>query len=340
MPLTGDLQKIGTEVTVTLSILIVNWNSKEFLRSCLDSINATCAELSPQVVVVDGGSFDGCGELLATEYPAFEFVQAERNLGFGRSNNLGVDRITGDALLLLNPDTVVEPGAVQGLLKHLRELPSAGIVGPKLLNSDGSVQAGSVHPLPTPLASALASDFLRRLLPSSRFGGHASRLTTDYPVRVEAVGGACMMIPTELFRRIGGFTTAYFMYAEDMDLCLKVQRAGLRIYHIPQAQVVHHGGGSSDNEPRESSVFMMHRALHTYMQLNHGTFAAARYRVIICASALLRLAVLASASIVRGSFWHRTRPASVVKWQASLLWSLRMDSCSASREGGSGEPSN
>src|SRR5688572_28797322 len=98
-----------------LSILIVNWNSKDYLRKCLQSIRTTCAELSPQIIVVDG-SFDGCGQMLAAEFPEVEFVQIAENLGFGRSNNLGFERVTGDNLLLLNPDTELKAGAVQALL--------------------------------------------------------------------------------------------------------------------------------------------------------------------------------------------------------------------------------
>ena len=103
-----------------LSILIVNWNSKDYMRECLHSISGTCGHLSPQVVVVDGGSFDGCAEMLAAEFPEVEFVQSPENIGFGRSNNLGFERVTGEALLLLNPDTELQPGAVDALLTALR----------------------------------------------------------------------------------------------------------------------------------------------------------------------------------------------------------------------------
>src|SRR5689334_17767406 len=121
---------------MNLSILIVNWNSKDYLRRCLRTVGAACQGSAPQIVVVDGGSFDGCAEMLATEFPAVQFIQSERNLGFGGSNNLGLNVVDRDMLLLLNPDTELEPGSVTELLQQFSILPDAGLLGPRLLNSD------------------------------------------------------------------------------------------------------------------------------------------------------------------------------------------------------------
>ena len=135
--------------TPTVSILIVNWNSKDLLRQCLISIRETCADLATQVVVVENGSFDGCAELIAAEFPEVDFIQSPDNIGFGCANNLGLASVTGDAVWVLNPDTEVMPGALQTLLDELETRPDAGIVSPKQLNTDLTLQT-SVHALPTP----------------------------------------------------------------------------------------------------------------------------------------------------------------------------------------------
>jgi len=309
---------------VRLSILIVNWNSRELLRKCLHSIRNTCDELTPQVVVVDGGSYDGCGEMLAAEFPAAEFVQSEKNIGFGQSNNLGAARVTGEAVLLLNPDTELRNGAVQRLLAEIERLPRAGIVAPRLLNSDFTLQT-SVHALPRPVRQALDSEFLRRLLSSGSWWAPPTTFSPAGPVAVEAVAGTCMLLRAKTFRDIGGFSPEYFMYAEDMDLCLKIRRAGLEVYHVPQAEVIHHSGVSSAAQGTKFSAVMIREALQTYMRMNHGSLAAAVYRLFSGASAYLRLALLLPRVLISRGAHRRALWASIRKWLAVLSWSVGLE---------------
>ncbi|MDB6172542.1 MAG: glycosyl transferase family 2 [Chthoniobacteraceae bacterium] len=290
------------------------------------SIRKTCSGLQTEVIVVDGGSFDACKQMLATEFPEALFVQAHDNIGFGRSNNLGFAEVTGDAVLLLNPDTELYESALQTLLDQLLALPSVGIVGPRLLNCDGSIQSGSIHVLPTPLTEAFSSEFMRRWMPKSRLGANAALLNVGAPVEVEAIAGACIMLPTEVFRKVGGFTERYFMYAEDMDLCLKVRNLGLRIYHVPSARVLHHGGGSSRLQFSKFSVVMMREAVYTYMVINHGMFKALQYRIAMLISAAVRLGLLSFGwSVTRGEK-RASRVTSLRKWQLVLNWSLGKES--------------
>jgi N-acetylglucosaminyl-diphospho-decaprenol L-rhamnosyltransferase len=309
---------------LTLSIIIVNWNSRELLRQCLLSIRATCADLNPQVVVVEGGSFDGCGEMVAAEYPEVVFVQSEDNIGFGRSNNLGFARVTGEAVLLLNPDTEVRPGAVQRLMAELQRLPDAGILSPRLLNSDLTLQS-SVHGLPRPVHQALDSELLRRLLWRVSCWAPPVDFSPAESVAVEAVAGACMLLWTKTFRAVGGFDPAYFMYAEDMDLCLKIRRAGLKVYYAPEAEIIHHSGACSSAQGSKFSAVMMREALHTYMRLNHGWFSAFVYRLFTGASSILRLLFMMPGFLwARGEGW-RIRRASVSKWRSILSWSVGLE---------------
>lgn len=323
---------------LSLSILLVNWNSSAFLRKCLVSIRATCAALNPQVVVVDSGSFDGCAEMLAADFPDVEFVQSRHNIGFGRSNNLGLARVTGDALLLLNPDTEIRPGAVQHLLAALRRLPDAGIVGARLLNPDLTLQA-SVHALPRPVLQAFDSEVLRRLLSRCSLWGPPRVFAPAGPVVVEAVAGACMLLRTSTFREVGGFSPHYFMYAEDMDLCRKVRRAGLRVYHVPHAEIIHHGGGSAVTQGGTFSAVMMREALHTYMRQNHGRIAAATYRLCVGGAALLRCLLMTPAVLVARGEKRRARLAVLCQWRSAMRWSLGLERWAKRYSAGSiGEP--
>lgn len=309
-----------------LSILIVNWNSKDYLRKCLLSIRSVRGALEPQIVVVDGGSFDGCADLVANEFPEVDFIQSPDNIGFGRSNNLGFQEVTGEAVLLLNPDTELHAGTLDELMNGLLELPHAGLIGARLLNSDRSLQLSSVHSLPTPWNAAVDSDWLRR-----RWWRLKGPPPGAKPVEVEAVSGACMLLRSEVFRRLGGFDPRYFMYAEDMDLCLKVRRSGLKIYHVPQALVLHHGGGSSKTQFSRFSVVMIREALASYFQFNFGRFKAVQYRLLTCGAATAKMSALLCVWLVAGKANRHLRWMSILKWGAVFRWSLGLEGWAAER---------
>lgn len=310
----------AVERLMKLSILIVNWNSKDYLRSCLDSIRRTCGHLSPQVVVVDGGSFDGSADMIKVDYPEVEFVQSQDNIGFGRSNNLGFERVTGDALLLLNPDTELKPLAVDVLMTELQRNPRAGLIGARLLNSDGSLQFTAVHHLPTPWNVALDSDWLRR-----RWWSCKGRHETTDSFEVEAISGACMMIRAETFRQLNGFDPRYFMYAEDMDLCFRVRKMGFEIHYAPQSEITHHGGGSSKTRFSRFSAVMIREALGVYMQTNLGGCQAALYRLLMGITAAMRLLVLVVGWVLSGTTKRVFMRAAIQKWWAVCRWSMGME---------------
>jgi len=303
---------------MTLSVLIVNWNSKDYLRRCLQSIRGTCADLAPQIIVVDGGSYDGCGQMLATEFPEVTFIQSAENLGFGRSNNLGFGQVTGDSLLFLNPDTELKAGAISELLAELERLPDAGALGAHLLDRHGHLQTNCVQSFPTPLNQALDSDLLRRLFPKSRMWGTAGVYASQSPVEVEAICGACLLMRSEVFRKVGGFSPEYFMYGEDMDLCAKVRRSGLKVYHVPRAEVLHHGGASSTGSFEASSSIIMRESVFRFIRKHQGRLAAFRYRFLMTISSIVRIILLTPGSILRKKSWK----TSMQKWIGILCWSV------------------
>ncbi|RYD33659.1 MAG: glycosyltransferase family 2 protein, partial [Verrucomicrobiaceae bacterium] len=299
------------------SILIVNWNSKDYVRECLKSIRDTWNRGGLQIVVVDGGSFDGCDQMLAAEFPEVDFVQSPHNVGFGRSNNLGLGSVTGDRVLLLNPDTVLKPGALEELTGAFDKLPAAGLVGARLLNTDGSLQMSCVMPFPSPWGAATDCDQLRR-----RWWRTKGPVAGSAPVEVEAVSGACMLMETGLLRKLGGFDPRYFMYSEDLDLCRRVSDEGLKVYHVPCAEIIHHGGGSSKTRFSRFSVVMTREAQRVYMQTHHGAAGALSYRFLMASSALARIAAMSGAWLLGGRGRRETSRVALWKWWAILRWSI------------------
>ncbi|MBI5584178.1 MAG: glycosyltransferase family 2 protein [Deltaproteobacteria bacterium] len=309
---------------IELSIIIVNWHSAAFLRPCLETIREQTTRIRYEVIVVDNASFDGCGERLAEEDPTVRFIQSQENLGFARANNLGARQARGPVLLFLNPDTEVRDRALEHLWERVNTLPRAGAVGCRLLNSDGSLQTSCVQSFPTIVNQMLDADILRKISPRSGLWGTAGFFEpSGNPVPVEAVSGACLMIPREIFDRVGGFSSEYFMYGEDLDLCYKVSRQGRDNYYCGAVAVVHHGGGSSRQAPSRFAIQMLRESVQRFLTKFHGPFYGGVYRLTMSGAALTRLIlllVLTPVFVVRGrtAGWQ----AALQKWWAVLHWGL------------------
>ena len=310
---------------MTISVIIVNWNSKDYLRAALRSLDLSSRAGELEVIVVDGASFDGCGEMLKAEFPSVHFIQSPDNIGFGRCNNLGSKVASGKYLLLLNPDTELVPGALDELLNQFPQLPNAGLVGPRLLNADRSLQTSCVQAFPTPINQALDSDWLRSKLPRSKLWGVDAAFRAEKPEPVEAVSGACMLISADVFAKVGGFSPSYFMYGEDMDLCAKVHQLGLCVYHVPRSEVVHYGGGSSSADFSKVSAVLLRHSVYQFIRSHQGVLAAACYRVLMGVTAIVRLGLLIAASPMPSHRLRASRKMAMLKWRAILRWSAGLE---------------
>jgi len=314
-----------TESTSTeLSIIIVNWNSVEFLRKCIASVKAETTGVVYEIVVIDSASFDGCDRMLREEYPEVQFIQGTKNVGFGRANNAAFKVSRGRCLLFLNPDTEVLSSAIGIMYSFLQTLPTAGAVGCKLLNADRSLQTSCIQSFPTILNQVLDTEWLRRRWPKSVLWGMAPLFADSFePKVVEAIAGACVMMKREAFERVGLFSEEYFMYAEDIDLSYKLARGGYKNYYIPTATVVHYGGGSSQEAPSNFSVVMMRESIWRFLGKTRGRGYASLYRLSMLISALGRLAVLWVRQVDPSACRDRsTTGNSFSKWRAVLRWSL------------------
>jgi GT2 family glycosyltransferase len=250
---------------VDISIVIVSYNGCEHLRRCLQSLAAHPPAVEREVIVVDNDSRDGSAPMVATEFPDVRLLRMPRNLGFAAGANRGAREASGEAIALLNPDSEIEADSFAPMLAYLREHDDAGIVAPRLLNPDGSLQL-SCRSFPT-FSVALFNRYslLTRLFPGNRYSRQylLSDWHHDSISDVDWVSGACLMVRRSLFEQIGLLDEGYFMYIEDVDLCQRVHRAGYKVVYLPQTSVIHHIGRSSRTLPSRSIV-ARHRSMWHY----------------------------------------------------------------------------
>lgn len=316
---------LNPSIPKDLSIIIVNWNSKDYLRYCIATILSTTQGINFEIVVIDSASFDGCGEMLRQCYPDVRFIQSNRNIGFAMSNNEAFKVSHGRNLLFLNPDTELEEDAIHKLFHQLESLSNVGIVGAKLLNTDRSIQTWSIQSFPTILNQFLNMECLRRRIPLSRLWGIAPlfRLSVT-SAEVDSVSGACMMIKRSVFERVGMFSTDYFMYSEDVDLCFKVKEAGWKVCYVPMAVVVHHGGAStSQSRVSVFSSVMMLESRWRFFRKTRPLWYCLSYRFTVFFSGAIRIGALL---IMRPIFRLCGNASSLKtvskKWTARLRWTL------------------
>jgi GT2 family glycosyltransferase len=275
--------------------------------------------------VVDNASYDGCGEMMWAQFPQAVFLQSARNLGFAGANNLGATAASGDYLLFLNPDTEVGTDAIERLKACLKSTPDAGLAGARLLNSDGTLQTTSVTAFPTITNQVLGADYLQRKFPGAKIWGMQALYSGERTSSVvDAVSGACVMAKRTVLERVQGFTTDYFMYGEDLDLCLKVRKVGRKVYHVPEALVVHHGGRSSDTRAESNyAAIMIRESMVQFMTISRGWWYARAFRATSTALAAVRIAALTPLlPLAMPPFGRRGVLRSWKKWSSILTWSL------------------
>lgn len=325
---------------VDLSIVIVNWNSAAYIRPCVQAIQSNPPARTHEIIVVDSGSFDTCGAMLAKEFPQVIFVQSQDNVGFASANNLGAARSRGKVLLFLNPDTEVPGGALEKLFQTLDRQPDAGLVGARLLNTDGSLQTSCVQAFPTIINQVLDAEPLHRAFPLSPLWGMAALFDkSPNPKTVEVISGACIMIKRAVFEIVKGFDQRFFMYSEDLDLCYRVRRAGFDCLYEPGAKITHHGGGSSSSARSMFSVIMTRESVCRFFRLNYDPPAALGYRMALGISALVRLPLVLGVWAGKKLAGRAANFGSVKKWLAILRWSLGLESWAAKKTGAVGNQS-
>lgn len=273
-----------------LSIIIVNWNTRELLAECLNSVSDEIATLHPagvETLVVDNASYDGSVQMVRERFPWVQLIENQDNVGFARANNQAIPRSQGRHLLLLNPDTEVKPGALKTLVHFMEDHPQVGGAGARLLNPDGTLQV-SCYPAPTLFREFWHLFHLDVLWPYSCY--RMADWDLEKPRQADVIQGACLILRREALGQVGLLDEGYFMYSEEVDLCHRLRGGGWPLYWVPQAQVVHHGGQSTQQMAAEMFL-QLYQGKIRYFRKHYGWPAALAYKLILLVATLARLLI-------------------------------------------------
>jgi GT2 family glycosyltransferase len=244
-----DLNKVPGSGNQSVSVIIVNYNAGALLASCV----ASALGQSSEIIIVDNASADHSTDAVASTWPHIKIIKNGLNLGFATACNIGARAATGSHFFFLNPDCVLATDAVQRMLDAADSMVDVGMVGGLLVDPDGTEQGGGRRAVPTPWRSLVRATGL------SRFADRWPRLFYDFhlhkqplpevPIEVEAISGACMLVPRHAMEKVGAWDEAYFLHCEDLDLCMRFRRIDWKILFVPSAKVVHEKGACSHHRP-------------------------------------------------------------------------------------------
>jgi N-acetylglucosaminyl-diphospho-decaprenol L-rhamnosyltransferase len=285
-----------------ISILIVSWNVAELLAACLDSILAgslnTPDAPTAEIIVVESASTDNTVEMLRARYPQVKVLLQPENVGFTRGNNLAMEQAQGRYFMLLNPDKQVVGDAIVTMFRYLEANPQVGIVGPYTVNPDGTTQS-TRRRFPTLAIGFFESTWLQPYAPKALLdyyyvvNGSNPRNTLD----VDWVQGSAMMARRAVYEQIGGLDEGYVMYSEELDWCKRAKNAGWRVVYLGAAQIIHHGGKSTQQVVARSHILFQQSKLR-YFRKYHGLAAALVLRVFLLVNYLLQLGLEAVKALV------------------------------------------
>lgn len=301
---------------VALSVVVASWNVREALRDCLLSVEGEIARLAParvEVVVVDNASSDGSPAMVAAEFPQVRLIRNAGNAGFARATNQGIAAARGPLLLLLNPDTLVIPGALATLMRFMREHAEAGAAGACLVNPDGSLQA-SASPSPGLLREFWRLFHLDSLL---RLSAYPLERWGDEPRPVDVAQGACLALRREALDQVGALDEEFFMYTEEVDLCRRLWRAGWTVNWVPGARVVHLGGQST-MQLREDMFLRLYESKVRFFRKHRGRLAVAAYKFLLVLASLPRILLGPVGVVLPGAAWDRSLAPNYLRLLTAL----------------------
>jgi len=256
-----------------LSIIIVNWNTKNLLKQCLESIKAHTKKISYEIIVVDNSSRDGSADMVETNFPQVFLIKNKKNLGYGRANNQGLDRARGKYVLFLNSDITVNENCLDEMFDFMEDNPAVGASACKLTYPDGSLQH-SCRQFPSFKVFFLMLIGLRAVFPKMKIFRRYMMLDWDHGDlrEVDQIMGSFMFVRRNVLERIGSFDERYWMYFEEVDLCLRIKRAGWKIVHYPFVSAIHHLSKSSEQWPEIKRIIEFNKSLLKYFHKNESFY--------------------------------------------------------------------
>lgn len=303
----------------TVSILIVTYNSEDVIRECLQGLSQSDDRLSTEIIVADNASSDHTVSVIRQEFPSVRLIADGSNKGFGAGNNQAFAASSGQYVALVNPDVVMDIQAVADLISYLENHPDVGIVGPRIVNGSGEVEKSANPPF---TVRQWAVYFLgRRRFPSrfyADYDHYKNQMTqTTTPTETAWLTGACLVMPRTVYDQLNGFDEAFFLFAEDVDLCDRAWEAGWRVVYLPNVLVKHYGSTSVSRVPL---VWTKHNRLSLLIYFRkRGRWGAMLVLKFIIATELFTKAIKRSLQ----SFL--TQDATVhadAKTQWAVLWDI------------------
>jgi len=311
-----------------LSIIIVSWNTADDLGVCLAALPDACGDLDRETFVVDNASSDGSPDLIRLLFPEVKLIESGSNLGFAAGNNKALPLSRGRHILLLNPDTIPEPGSLARLSVFLDSTSGAGACGPLLTDEKGepTLSWGTGPRLRYHLLNLI--DPSRRWLPDPWRSATAARIGTETgpPREVASIVGACLMMTREAFARVGGLDDRYFLYFEETDWCLRARRAGFKIWYLPTARVAHLEGRAAARVSRFSQA-QFQSSLRIFVTNHQGAAKVPLYRIALFLEYGFK-ALLRGLSAVLTHGEGRVENAALASdhwYVARLQWRSRLD---------------
>jgi len=306
---------------IKLSIIIVNYNVKEFLRNCINSICASLTTKGYEIIVIDNNSSDNSVEMLKNEFPQVKLIENKENRGFAAANNQGISISKGRYILLLNPDTIVLPNALDTMMAFLDSHPKVGALGCRILNPDGTLQS-SCRNFPSLLMIFFENIALYKLFSKSRviskyylrYWDHNKNRAVDW------VLGACLMVRREVIDMVGLLDENFFMYGEDADWCKRINKQGWEVFFIPEAQIIHYGSQSSKLQ-QVQNLIELHKSRQLFFKKHYGRITASLGRIIYGLGVFLRLMSCISLFVLTGGE-ERTKERLRV-FSAIFRWYIR-----------------
>ena len=258
-----------------ISVIIVNYNVKELLEQCIISVLSASKSLKTEIIVVDNNSFDGSVDFLNAKFgsnPDVKIIPSSVNLGFAKANNLGAKEASGEYLLILNPDTILQEDTLEKSLEFYKANSASGAVTCKLILPNGKLDLACRRSFPTPSVAVYRILGLSRLFPKSKIFGkyNLTYLDENKTYEVDAIVGAFMLIKKEVYWHVNGFDEEYFMYGEDLDLCYRIKKAGYKIFYYPGTSIIHYKGEST-KKSSISYVNNFYGAMQIFVKKNLNT---------------------------------------------------------------------
>lgn len=223
-----------------LSIIILNYKTKGLVKQCIRNVKISVANLDYEIIVVDNGSNDGCGEMIKENFPGIKFIQIPKNIGFAAGNNVGIKEAKGEYVMLLNPDVTVLNGSIEKMFAFMKNHPEVGLTGPKLINPDGTYQI-SCRTFQTPKLIIYRRTPLGSMPKAKEELKKHLMLDFDHSTNreVDWVMGACMLTKKSALDKVGLLDERFFFYVEDMDWCRRFWEKGCKVYYLAEAEMVH-----------------------------------------------------------------------------------------------------